>query len=247
MSNITDKVVVITGASSGIGESTAKLLAEKGAKVVLGARRSKRIDTVVQEISASGGKAIGFATDVTKRVEVEALIQAAVTNFGRVDVLLNNAGIMPIAPIEALKVDEWDRQLDVNIKGLLYGVAAALPHMQKQKSGHIINMASVFGIKMFAPGGTVYCATKAAVRALTEGMRMELHSQNIRCTIISPGAVASELAESSSEEATRKNLREFMKMAMPASAIARAIAYAIEQPAEVQVDEMVIRPTAQDF
>ena len=246
-SNITDKVVVITGASSGIGESTAKLLAEKGAKVVLGARRSKRIDTVVQEISASGGKAIGFATDVTKRVEVEALIQAAVTNFGRVDVLLNNAGIMPIAPIEALKVDEWDRQIDVNIKGLLYGVAAALPHMQKQKSGHIINMASVFGIKMFAPGGTVYCATKAAVRALTEGMRMELHSQNIRCTIISPGAVASELAESSSEEATRKNLREFMKMAMPASAIARAIAYAIEQPAEVQVDEMVIRPTVQDF
>src|SRR2546429_6519547 len=133
MSNITDKVVVITGASSGIGESTAKLLAKQGAKVVLGARRSNRIDAVVQEISASGGKAIGFATDVTKRAEVEALIQGAVDGFGRVDVLLNNAGIMPIAPIEALKVDEWDRQIDVNIKGLLYGVAAALPHMQKQK------------------------------------------------------------------------------------------------------------------
>src|SRR6267378_1823809 len=232
-SNITDKVVVITGASSGIGESTAKLLAKQGAKVVLGARRSNRIDAVVQDISASGGKAIGFATDVTKRAEVEAL--------------LNNAGIMPIAPIEALKVDEWDRQIDVNIKGLLYGVAAALPHMQKQKSGHIINIASVFGIKMFAPGGTVYCATKAAVRALTEGLRMELHSQNIRCTMISPGAIATELAESSSDEATRKNLREFMKMAIPASAIARAIAYAIEQPVEVEVDEMVIRPTVQDF
>jgi NADP-dependent 3-hydroxy acid dehydrogenase YdfG len=243
MSNITDKVVVITGASSGIGESTAKLLAERGAKVVLGARRSKRIDAVVQEISASGGKAIGFATDVTKRAEVEALIQGAVDGFGRVDVLLNNAGIMPIA----LKVDEWDRQIDVNIKGLLYGVAAALPHMQKQKSGHIINMASVFGIKMFAPGGTVYCATKAAVRALTEGLRMELHSQNIRCTMISPGAIATELSESSSNEATRKNLREFMKMAIPASAIAKAIAYAIEQPVEVEVDEMVIRPTVQDF
>ena len=161
--------------------------------------------------------------------------------------LVNNAGIMPIAPIEALKVDEWDRQIDVNIKGLLYGVAAALPHMQKQKSGHIINMASVFGIKMFAPGGTVYCATKAAVRALTEGLRMELHSQNIRCTMISPGAIATELSESSSDEATRKNLREFMKMAIPASVIARAIAYAIEQPVEVEVDEMVIRPTVQDF
>ena len=247
MSNITNKVVVITGASSGIGESTAKVLAEQGAKVVLGARRKDRIDAVVQDISATGAKAIGFACDVTKRAEVEALIQKAVDNFGRVDVIVNNAGIMPIAPIEALKVDEWDRQIDVNIKGLLYGVAAALPHMQKQKTGHIINIASVFGIKMFAPGGTVYCATKAAVRALTEGLRMELHSQNIRCTIISPGAIATELAESSSDEATRKNLREFMKMAIPANAIARAIAYAIEQPVEVEVDEMVIRPTVQDF
>ena len=247
MSNIRGKVVVITGASSGIGESTAKILAEQGAKVVLGARRSKRIDEVAKEISANGGKAIGLATDVTKRAEVEALIQRAVEGFGRVDVLINNAGIMPIAPIEALKVDEWDRQIDVNIKGLLYGVAAALPHMQKQKSGHIINIASVFGIKMFAPGGVVYCSTKAAVRALTEGLRMELHSQNIRCTMISPGAIATELSESSSDEATRKNLREFMKMAIPANTIARAIAYAIEQPVDVEVDEMVIRPTVQDF
>src|SRR6266851_9478705 len=171
-SNIADKVVVITGASSGIGESIAKLLARNGAKVVIGARRKNRIDAVVKEISAAGGKAVGFAVDVTKRAEVEALIKRAIDGFGRVDVLLNNAGIMPIAPIEALRVDEWDRQIDVNIKGLLYGVAAALPHMQKQKSGHIINIASVFGIKMFAPGGTVYCATKAAVRALTEGLRM---------------------------------------------------------------------------
>src|ERR1700741_3573095 len=197
-SNITDKVVVITGASSGIGESTAKLLAERGAKVVLGARRSNRIDSVVQEISASGGKAIGFATDVTKRAEVVALIQRAVDGFGRVDVLVNNAGIMPIAPIEALKVDEWDRPIDVNIKGLLYGVAAALPHMQKQKSGHNVNMASGLGIKMFAPGGTVSCTTKSAVRALTEGLRIELQTQDIRCTMISPGAIATELSESSS-------------------------------------------------
>jgi NADP-dependent 3-hydroxy acid dehydrogenase YdfG len=247
MSNVTDKVVVITGASSGIGESTAKLLAKQGAKVVLGARRSDRINAVVQDISASGGKAIGFATDVTKRAQVEALIQGAVDAFGRVDVLLNNAGIMPMAPMSDLKVDEWDRQIDVNIKGLLYGVAAALPHMQKQKSGHIINITSVFGIKVFAPGATVYCATKSAGRALTEGLRMELHSQNIRCTMISPGAVATELPESSSEEATRKNLREFYKIALPASSIARAIAYAIEQPADVEIDEVVVRPTVQDF
>ena len=246
-SGIQKKVVVITGASSGLGESTAKLLARQGAKVALGARRKDRIDAIVNEISASGGKAVGFAVDVTKRDEVEALIQGAVQSFGRVDVLVNNAGIMPIAPINLLKVEEWDRQIDINIKGVLYGVAAVLPQMQKQKSGHIINMASVFGIKMFAPGGTVYCATKAAVRALTEGLRMELHSQNIRCTLISPGAIATELSESSSDEATRKNLREFMKMAIPASAIARAIAYAIEQPVEVEVDEMVIRPTVQDF
>jgi NADP-dependent 3-hydroxy acid dehydrogenase YdfG len=203
MSNIKGKVVVITGASSGIGESTAKLLAEQGAKVVLGARRSKKIAAVVQEISASGGKAIGLTTDVTKRAEVEALIRKAVDSFGRVDVLVNNAGIMPVSPMVDLKVDEWDRQIDVNIKGLLDGVAAALPRMQKQKSGHIINITSVFGIKVFAPGGTVYCATKAAGRALTEGLRMELHSLNIRCTMISPGAVATELAESSSDEATK--------------------------------------------
>jgi NADP-dependent 3-hydroxy acid dehydrogenase YdfG len=248
-SNIADKVVVITGASSGIGESTAKVLARQGAKVVLGARRKDRIDAVVKEISAANGRAVGFAVDVTKRAEVNALAKGAVDTFGRVDVIVNDAGIMPIAPVAALKVEEWDRMIDVNIKGLLYGVAAVLPIMQKQKQGHIINMASVFGIKVFAPGGTVYCATKSAVRALTEGLRMELHSQNIRCTMISPGAVATELPESSSDEATRKNLREFYKttMAIPADSIARAIAYAIEQPPEVEIDEVVVRPTAQDF
>ena len=246
-SNIADKVVVITGASSGIGQSTAQLLARDGAKVVLGARRKDRLDAAVKEISAAGGKAISFAVDVTRRTEVEVLIKGAVEGFGRVDVIVNDAGIMPIAPIDALKVEEWDRQIDVNIKGVLYGVAAALPQMEKQKSGHIINMASVFGIKVFAPGATVYCATKAAVRALTEGLRIELHSRNIRCTMISPGAVTTELPEGSSDEATRKNLREFYKMAIPANSIASAIAYAIEQPAEVEIDEIVIRPTAQDF
>jgi len=245
-SGVADKVIVITGASSGIGESTAKLLARDGARVVLGARRKDRLEAVVKEISAEGGTAIGVAVDVTKRPEVEALIKRTVDSFGRVDVIVNNAGIMPIAPIQALKVEEWDRQIDLNLKGVLYGIAAVLPQMQKQKSGHIINVASVIGIKAF-PGGTVYGATKAAVRMLTEGLRMELHSQNIRCTIISPGAIATELPESSSEEATRKNLREFYKMAIPANAIASGIAYAIQQPAEVQIDEVVIRPTAQDF
>jgi NADP-dependent 3-hydroxy acid dehydrogenase YdfG len=245
--NIQGKVVVITGASSGVGESTARLLAGNGAKVVLGARRKDRIDAVVKDITAKGGSALGFKSDVTNRGDVEALVKGAIDKHGRIDVIVNNSGIMPIAPMAAIKVEEWDRMIDVNIKGLLYGVAAVLPIMQKQKQGHIINIASVAGIKVFAPGGTVYSATKFAVRAVTEGLRMEHKADNIRCTIISPGAVATELPESSSEEATRKNLREFYKMAIPADAIARAIAYAIEQPAEVEIDEVVIRPTAQDF
>jgi NADP-dependent 3-hydroxy acid dehydrogenase YdfG len=247
-SNIADKVVVITGASSGIGESIAKLLARHGAKVVIAARRKNRIDAVVKEISAAGGKAVGFGVDVTKRPEVDALIKGAVDSFGRVDVLVNNAGIMPIAPIQLLKVNEWEREIDVNIKGVLYGVAAALPQMQKQKSGHIINLTSVFGIKVFAPGATVYCATKAAVRTLTEGLRMELHSENIRCTMISPGAVASELPSGTSDPSSAKFLKDFYeKTAMPADSVARAVLYAIQQPAEVEIDEVVLRPTAQDF
>src|SRR5262249_39701826 len=245
--NIEGKVVVITGESRGIGESTARLLAASGAKVVLGARRKDRIDALVKEIIAKGGSALGFKTDVTKRGDVEALVKGVMDKHGRIDVIVNNSGIMPIAPMAALKVEEWDRMIDVNIKGLLYGVAAVLPIMQKQKQGHIINIASVAGFKVFAPGGTVYSATKFAVRAVTEGLRMEHRADNIRCTIISPGAVATELPESSSEEATREKLREFYKMAIPADAIARAIAYAIEQPAEVEIDEVVIRPTAQDF
>jgi len=246
--NVTDRVVAITGASSGLGESTAKLLASRGAKVVLGARRKDRIDSVVKEISATGGKAAGFAVDVTNRRQVETFVKEAVDNFGRVDVLVNNAGIMPIAPIGLLNVDEWDRQIDVNVKGVLYGVAAVLPQMLKQKSGQIINLASVFGIKVFAPGGTVYCATKAAVRTLTEGMRMELHSENIRCTVISPGAVLSELQNSTSDPSSAKFVKElYDKVGISADSVARAILYAIEQPADVEIDEVVLRPTAQDF
>jgi NADP-dependent 3-hydroxy acid dehydrogenase YdfG len=246
--NIKGKVVVITGASSGLGESTARHLASLGATVALGARRKDRLDAIVKSIQADGGKAIAVAVDATKRAEVEGLVTKAIDTYGRIDVLLNNAGIMPIAPLALLKVDEWDRMIDLNIKGVLYGIAAALPHFQKQKSGHFINIASVFGIKIFAPGGTVYCATKAAIRALSEGLRMEVHGDGIRTTIISPGAVDSELKEGTSDEASSKAVNELYKqLAIPADSIARAIAYAIEQPADVDINEIVVRPTAQDF
>ena len=247
-SNIEGKVVVITGASSGIGESTARYLAKLGATVVLGARRKDRLDAIVKDIQAGGGKALAVLVDATKRAEVEALAQKAIATYGKIDVLVNNAGVMPIAPLSLLKVDEWERMIDLNIKGVLYGIAAVLPQMQKQKSGHIINIASVFGIKVFAPGGTVYCATKAAIRTLTEGLRVEVHGDQIRTTIISPGAIDSELKESSSDEASAKAVGElYKKLAIPAEPIARAIGYAIDQPAGVDTNEIVIRPTAQDF
>jgi len=246
--NIEGKVVVITGASSGLGEITARHLASMGATVVLGARRKNRLDATVKEIQAAGGKALSVTVDVTNRAEVESLVQKAIDTYGKIDVLVSNAGIMPIAPLALLKVDEWDRMIDINIKGVLYGVAAALPHMLKQKSGHFINIASVFGIKVFAPGGTVYCATKAAVRTLTEGLRIETHTSKIRCTIISPGAVDSELKEGTSDAASSKMVNELYEaVAISTESVARAVAYAIEQPADVDINEIVIRPTAQDF
>lgn len=246
--NIEGKVVVITGASSGLGESTACHLAKQGAIVVLGARRNDRLDAIAKSIIAEGGKALAVTVDVTKRAEVEELVKKAADTYGRIDVLVSNAGIMPIAPLARLKVDEWDRMIDINIKGVLYGIAAALPLMLKQKSGHFINIASVFGIKVFAPGGTVYCATKAAIRAISEGLRTEVHGEKIRTTIISPGAVDSELKESTSDPDAAKMVGEIFKtLAIPADSIARAIAFAIEQPADVDINEIVVRPTAQDF
>ena len=246
--NIEGKVVVITGASSGLGESIARHLARLGAMVVLGARRKDRLDAIVKDIQAAGGKALAVTVDVTKRAEVEGLVQKAIDTYGRIDVMVNNAGIMAIAPLAALKVEEWERMVEINIKGVLYGVAAALPHMQRQKSGHFINTASVFGIKVFAPGGTVYCATKAAIRTFTEGLRMEAHGDKIRCTIISPGAVDSELKQDTSDPASSEAVKELYKAwAIPAESVARAVAYAIEQPPDVDINEIVIRPTAQDF
>lgn len=244
--NIIDKVIVITGASSGLGETTARHLAALGASVVLGARRQENLDRIVSEITAAGGKAVAFATDVTVASDVNALVQGALDTFGRIDVLVNNAGLMAIAPMAQGRTDEWERMIDINIKGVLYGIAAALPHMQKQESGHIINISSVAGIKVFAPGGTVYSGTKYAVRAITEGLRMEVGAK-IRTTIISPGAVDSELKHGSSDEASSKAVKDFYQMAIPSDSVARAIAYAIEQPAEVEINEVVLRPTAQDF
>jgi NADP-dependent 3-hydroxy acid dehydrogenase YdfG len=245
--NIEGKVVVITGASSGLGESTARHLAKLGATVVLGARRKDRLDSIVKSIQSEGGKALAVTVDVAKQADVEALVQKAIDAYGKIDVLINNAGVMPIAPLSLLKVDEWERAIDINIKGVLYGIAAALPHFQKAKSGHFINLSSVAGIKVFAPGGSVYSATKFAVRALSEGLRMETRKDNIRVTILSPGAIESELKEGSSDAASSQNVKDFYKIAIPADSIARAIAYAIEQPSDVQIDEIVVRPTVQEF
>jgi NADP-dependent 3-hydroxy acid dehydrogenase YdfG len=244
--NISGKVVVITGASSGLGEVTARHLAALGASVVLGARRKENLDNIVSEITAKGGKAVAFATDVTVPAQVNALIQGALDSFGRIDVLVNNAGLMAIAPMAQGRTEEWERMIDINIKGVLYGIAAALPHMHKQDSGHIINISSVAGIKVFAPGGTVYSGTKYAVRAITEGLRMEVGG-NIRTTIISPGAVDSELKHGSSDEASSKAVKDFYQQAIASDSVARAIAYAIEQPADVEINEVVLRPSVQDF
>lgn len=244
--NIEGKVVVITGASSGLGEATARHLGGLGAKVVLGARRKANLDTLVSEITAAGGNAVAYQTDVTRKEDVDALIRGALDTYGRIDVLINNAGAMAIAPMSEGKTDEWDRMIDINIKGLLYGIAATLPVFQQQNSGHFINIASVAGIKVFSPGGTVYSGTKFAVRAISEGLRHEVGG-SIRTTTIEPGAVDSELKLGSSHQASADAVGEFYKQAIPASSVARAIAFAIEQPADVDINEIVLRPTSQDF
>jgi NADP-dependent 3-hydroxy acid dehydrogenase YdfG len=245
MSNISGKVVVITGASSGIGEAAARLLAEKGARVVLGARRTDRLESVCAELVGAGGGAVYKAVDVTDRADVQALIDYAVGEYGKVDVIVNNAGVMPLSKLEALKVTEWDHMIDVNIRGVLHGIAAGLPLMQRQKSGQFINIASI-GAYAVSPTAAVYCATKYAVRAISEGLRQEVGG-DIRVTVISPGVTESELAESISDEGGRNEMREFRKISIPAMAIARAIAYAIEQPDEVDVSELIARPTASPF
>lgn len=243
---IEGKVVVITGASSGLGEATARHLAALGAKVVLGARRTDKLAAIVNDIIQAGGQAVHLKTDVTQLADIQALVGIAIQAFGRVDVMVNNAGLMAIAPMEQARTDEWDRMIDINIKGVLYGIAATTPVFEKQGSGHIINISSVAGLKVFAPGGTVYSGTKFAVRAISEGLRQEMAGK-VRVTSIEPGAVDSELKFGSGDEASRNFVVDFYKQAIPASAVARAIAYAIEQPADVAINEVVLRPTVQQF
>lgn len=245
MSSIKNKVILITGASSGIGEATARLLAEKGAKVVLGARRIERLAQLCEDIHAAGGSAQYQAVDVTSRTDMQAFVDFAVRHYGRVDVIVNNAGVMPLSRLDALKVSEWDQMIDVNIRGLLHGIAAGLPLMQQQKSGQFINIASI-GAYTVSPTASVYCATKFAVRAISEGLRQEVGG-DIRVTVISPGVTESDLAESISDEGGRALMREFRSIAIPAMAIARAIVYAVEQPADVDVSELIVRPTASPY
>lgn len=241
---IAGKVVVIVGASSGLGEATARHLAARGAKLVLGARRLDRLQALARELGL--GEDAAVKTDVTRAPEVKALVEAAVSRHGRVDVMLNNAGVMPHSLLERGKVEDWERMIDVNLKGVLYGIAAALPHMKAQNSGHIINVSSVAGHKV-RPGSAVYAATKTAVRVLSEGLRMEVKPYNIRTTIISPGAVESELVDSVSEPEVRENIKKFYEIAIPADSFARMVAFAMSQPEDVDVNEILFRPTRQEL
>jgi NADP-dependent 3-hydroxy acid dehydrogenase YdfG len=244
---IAGKVVVITGASSGLGEATARYLADRGAIVVLGARRQERLQRLVDEITESGGRASARVTDVTDARQVQALVDAAVTQHGRIDVILNNAGVMPHSPLERRKLDDWNRTIDINIKGVLYGIAAALPAMQQQKSGHIINVSSVAGHRV-GPGSAVYAATKTAVRVISEGLRQEVKPWNLRTTIVSPGAVATELPDSITEADIAKGIGQFYEQyAIPAESFARAVAFAIGQPEDVDINEILFRPTRQEL
>ena len=244
MSNIEGKIVLITGASSGIGEATARLLAAEGAHVVLGARRTERLEALAKRIAAEGGVARIRSLDVVDREDMRGFVDFAKAQFGRVDVMVNNAGVMPLSPLASLKVDEWDRMIDVNIRGVLHGIAAVLPGMQEQGFGQIINISSIGGLSV-TPTAAVYCATKFAVRAISDGLRQE--TDKIRVTVVCPGVTESELADSISDEVGRNEMKSFRRISIPADAVARAIAYAIEQPAEVDVSEIVVRPTASPF
>jgi len=242
---IQNKVVVITGASSGLGEATARHLARGGAKLVLGARRLDRLEALSKELSL--GSTAAVKTDVTDQAQVKALVDHAVRTHGRIDVMLNNAGLMPHSPLERLKIDNWNRTIDVNIKGVLYGIAAALPHMKQQNAGHIINVSSVAGHKV-GVGNAVYAATKHAVRALSEGLRQEVKPYNIRTTVISPGAVATELPNSITEPDFSESIHKFYEtFAIPADSFARVVAFAISQPEEVDINEILFRPTRQEL
>jgi NADP-dependent 3-hydroxy acid dehydrogenase YdfG len=236
-----DKVVLITGASSGIGAGIARELAAAGAKVMLGARRAERLEALTGEIRAAGGIAQARRLDVTSRAEMEAFADAARAEWGRVDVVVNNAGVMPLSLMASMKVEEWERMVDVNIKGVLYGIAAVLPEMTARGSGHVVNIASI-GALSVSPTAAVYCATKHAVRAISDGLRQE--SRALRVTCIHPGVVESELASTITDPVAAEAMRSYRAIALQPDAIARAVRYAIEQPEDVDVNEIVVRPTA---
>ncbi|KQZ99074.1 SDR family oxidoreductase [Achromobacter sp. Root565] len=242
--NRQSKVVLITGASSGIGEASARLLAAQGHRVYVGARRTDRLETLVQEIRANGGTAAFRALDVTSAEDMRDFVRGAEAAYGQVDVIVNNAGVMPLSPLNSLKVDEWDRMIDVNIRGVLHGIAAVLPGMERQGHGQVINVSSIGGLAV-SPTAAVYCATKFAVRAISDGLRQE--TDKIRVTVLCPGVVESELADTITDDTARVAMQSFRRVALHPDAIARAIAYAIEQPDDVDVSEVVVRPTASPY
>lgn len=244
MSGAVGKVVAISGAGSGIGRATALLLAERGAKVVLGARRADRIEAVARQVVAAGGEAACLPMDVKRRGDLASLVALACDRFGKLDVLVSNAGIGPLSPLDELRIDDWDEMIDINVKGVLYGIAAALPVFRRQGTGHFVNIASTAGL-ITKPTMAVYSATKFAVRAISEGLRQEA-GDKLRVTIITPGFVKTDFAESMTNPEVKAQIVGAMeKMAIPPDAIARAIVFAIEQPADVDVGEIVVRPTAQ--
>ncbi|MFF7852896.1 SDR family NAD(P)-dependent oxidoreductase [Streptomyces sp. NPDC007904] len=236
------KVVLITGASSGIGEATGRLLAERGHHVVLGARRTERLEELTEDIQAAGGSAEYHPLDVTDAEQVRSFVDAAHRRHGRVDVMVNNAGVMPLSKLETLRLDEWDRMIDVNVRGVLHGIAAALPVMRAQHHGQFVNVASI-GAHQVSPTAAVYCATKYAVWALSEGLRQEVGG-DIRVTTVCPGVTESELADSISDPVGHEEMRTYRSVSIPASSVGAAIAFAIDQPAEVDVSEIIVRPTA---
>ena len=244
MSGITGKVVAITGAGSGIGRATALLLAGRGARLVLGARRADRLEAVAGEITAAGGEAVHAPTDVRRRADLSNLVDLACERFGRLDVLVSNAGIGPISLLDDLRVEDWEDMIDVNVKGVLYGIAAALPVFRKQGFGHFVTTASTAGL-ITKPTMAVYSGTKFAVRAISEGLRQEA-GEKLRVTLVTPGFVRTNLTDSMTNPEVKAQTIEAMdKMAIPPEAVARAIVFALDQPAEVDIGEIVVRPTAQ--
>jgi len=241
MPGLNNKVVLITGASSGIGEGTARQLAANGARVVLGARRTDKLKEIAVDIEKAGGAVRFRSLDVTDAKDMEAFVAFAETEFGQIDVLVNNAGVMPLSPLNALKTDEWNWMIDVNIRGVLHGIAAVLPRMEAQGHGQIINVSSIGGF-VVQPTAAVYAATKFAVRAISEGLRKE--SDKVRCTCVYPGVVTSELADTISDPVARERMQTYRKTAIEPDAIARAIQFVIEQPDHVDVNEIVVRPLA---